>query len=136
VPLADRSLFEAAFEILYPKNMIRVVLARVNGAYVGTSVELLYKDVVYGWYGGVDREYGRHNPNELLMWHILKWSAENGYRLYDFGGAGKPDEEYGVRDFKAKFGGDLVCYGRNICVHAPVLLKLSQRAYTIYRKLL
>jgi len=30
----------------------------------------------------------------------------NGYRLYDFG-TGRPDVEYGVRDFKAKFGGEL-----------------------------
>ena len=134
VPLADRSLFEAAFDVLYPKNMIRVVLARVGDVYVGTSVELLYKDVVYGWYGGVDRDYGRYVPNELLMWNILQWGAENGYRVYDFGGAGSPDEEYGVRDFKAKFGGSLVCYGRNCCVHAPRLLWLSERGYRLVRR--
>ena len=38
------------------------------------------------------------------MWHTLDWGAEDGYSLNNFGGAGKPDEEYGVRDFKAKFG--------------------------------
>jgi len=27
-------------------------------------------------------------------------------------GAGKPDESYGVREFKAKFGGNLVEHGR------------------------
>ena len=54
--------------------------------------------------------------------------------MYDFGGAGKPDEEYGVRDFKAKFGGELVCYGRNTCVHAPVLLQFSRFGYDILRR--
>lgn len=136
VPLTDSSLFEAAFEILYPQGMIRFVLARVGDAYVGTSVELLYKDVVYGWYGGVDRAYTRYNPNELLMWNILEWSAQNRYRTYDFGGAGKLEEEYGVRDFKAKFGGELVCYGRNMFVHAPGMLAISRRGYQIYQKLM
>ena len=136
VPLADCSLFEAAFDVLYPKGMIRFVLARVGDAYVGASVELLYKRIVYGWYGGVDRAYTRYSPNDLLTWHILQWSAEHGYWTYDFGGAGKPDEEYGVRDFKAKFGGDLVCYGRNTWVHAPVLFGMSRRAYAAYRRLL
>ncbi|RLI52815.1 MAG: GNAT family N-acetyltransferase, partial [Candidatus Thorarchaeota archaeon] len=75
-------------------------------------------------------------PNELLMWHILRWGVENGYRVYDFGGAGKPDEEYGVRDFKAKFGGKLVCYGRNTCEHAPFLLKISQIGYQLVRRFL
>lgn len=133
VPLADRSLFEAAFDLLYPKRMVRFTLARVGQTRVAASVELLYKDVIYGWYGGVDRDYSSYVPNELLMWHILHWGAENGYRLYDFGGAGKPDEEYGVRDFKAKFGGELVCYGRNTCVHAPIRLAISKAGYQIYR---
>jgi lipid II:glycine glycyltransferase (peptidoglycan interpeptide bridge formation enzyme) len=136
VPLADRSLFEAAFALLYPKGMVRFTLARVGQSPAAASVELLYKDVIYGWYGAVDRTYSSYVPNELLMWHILQWGAENGYRLYDFGGAGKPDEEYGVRDFKAKFGGDLVCYGRNIYVHTPALLQLSQWAYEAYRRFL
>jgi len=134
VPLADRSLFESAFDVLYPKGMARFVLARVGDSCVGTSIELLYKNSVYGWYGGVDRAYSRYNPGELLMWHILKWSAQNGYQVYDFGGAGKPDEEYGVRDFKAKFGGELVCYGRNVHVHAPALLRLSEWGYRLLRR--
>jgi serine/alanine adding enzyme len=135
VPLADRSLFEAAFDVLYPKGMVRFTLARVDQTPAATSVELLYKDVVYGWYGGVERAYSSYIPNELLTWHILQWGAESGYRLYDFGGAGKPDEEYGVRDFKAKFGGELVCYGRNTCVRAPALLRLSQWGYAVFRRL-
>jgi serine/alanine adding enzyme len=134
VPLADSSLFEAAFDVLRSRGMVRYVLVRVGDAYVGTSVELLYKDVVYGWYGGVDRAYSRYTPNELLMWHILQWSAESGYRTYDFGGAGKPDEEYGVREFKAKFGGELVCFGRNICIHAPRMLWLSKQGYHLLRR--
>lgn len=135
VPLADRSLFEAAFDVLYPKGMVRFTLARVDQAPAAVSVELLYKDIVYGWYGGVDRDYSSYVPNEVLTWSILKWGAEHGYRVYDFGGAGKPDEEYGVRDFKAKFGGDLVCYGRNTCVHAPGLLRLSEWGYATFRQL-
>lgn len=136
VPLTDVSLFEAAFDVLYPKNMVLFTVAHVGQAVAAVSVELLYKDVIYGWYGGLDRDYGAYMPNELLMWHILEWGAQNGYKLYDFGGAGKPDEEYGPRDFKAKFGGDLVCYGRNRYVHAPVLLQLSQGAYTVFRRFL
>jgi lipid II:glycine glycyltransferase (peptidoglycan interpeptide bridge formation enzyme) len=49
------------------------------------------------------------------------------------GGAGNPDEEYGVPNFKAKFGGELVSFGRNICVHKPLLLCLSKLGYRIYR---
>ena len=131
VPLADRSLFEAAFDILHPRGLIRFWLARIGTTYVAASAELVYKDVIYGWYGGMDRAYARDLPGELLMWHILEWGARAGYKTYDFGGAGKPGEAYGVRDFKAKFGGTLVCFGRNIHVPAPGLLRLSTLGYRI-----
>jgi len=134
VPLADSSLFEAAYDVLSPKGMVRFTLAYIDQKPVGVSVDLTYNRVIYGWYGGVDREYRSHVPNEVLMWNILKWGAENGYRVYDFGGAGDPDAEYGVRDFKAKFGGDLVSFGRNICVHSPILLGMSKWGYKILRR--
>lgn len=135
VPLADQSLFNAAFELLYPRGMIRFTLAHIRGVPIATSIDLLYKDVIYGWYGGLDRTYKNSMANELLMWHILEWGSKNGYRLYDFGGAGKPSEKYGVRDFKAKFGGDLVCYGRNIWIAHKTLYKMSKNVYDLYRGL-
>jgi len=133
VPLADHSLFENAFDLLYPKRMVRFTLARVDDIPVATSVDLLYKGVIYGWYGGVDRAYSSFVPNELLMWHILKWGAEEEYRLYDFGGAGRPNEKYGVRDFKSKFGGHLVYFGRNTFIHSPRLLWFSKKGYDLLR---
>jgi len=134
VPLADHSLFEAAFEELHPKQMAKFLLAKVDGKIAACSVELPLKDAMYGWYGGSDREYSRYLPNELLIWHILEWGAGNGYRVYDFGGAGKPDEEYGVRNFKAKFNGELVCFGRNTLVHSETLFKFSTIGYQLYRR--
>ena len=133
VPLANRSLFDVAFELLYSKQMIRFVLAYVGDVPVAVSVELLYKDVMIGWFGGTDRAYSKNIPYDLLMWQILKWGAEHGYRLYDFGGAGKPDEEYGVRDHKGKFGGKLVEYGRNTYIHLPLTLWLSRQGYHFVR---
>jgi lipid II:glycine glycyltransferase (peptidoglycan interpeptide bridge formation enzyme) len=136
VPLADQSLFRAAFDVLLPRGLVKFLLAKVGDDYAAGSVELIYKNIIYGWYNGIDRTFSRYSPNELLMWHILRWGAENGYKTYDFGGAGKPDQEYGVRDFKAKFGGELVCFGRNTCVHSPRMLMFCNQGYQFLRKLL
>lgn len=135
VPLADFSLFEAAFQVLYPKGMIRFTLAYIEDTPVACSIDLLYKDVIYGWYGGVNREYSRFVPNEILTWRILEWGAQQGYAVYDFGGAGKPNEFYGPRAFKAKFGGTLVNFGRNTYVHSPLKLKISKIGYSLLRTL-
>jgi len=75
-------------------------------------------------------------PNEFIIWEVIKWGAENGYRVLDFGGAGKPDEDSGVRDFKLKFGGDLIEYGRNVCIHAPYRMRLAENTYSLGRKVI
>jgi serine/alanine adding enzyme len=136
VPLAHPSLFEAAFETLYPRRMIKFFMARVEDTYIGASIRLLYKDVIYAWYAGVIRDYASYKANDLLNWRVLEWGAQNGFKCFDFGGAGKPYEDYGPRKFKAKFGGTLVNYGRNICVHHPHLLRFSQWGYQLYRHFL
>jgi len=133
VPLADESLFRTAFEVLGPRGIVSFWLAYVDGEVAATSVELGYKETLYGWYSGLNRAYARHTPGELLMWHVLKWGVEQGYRVYDFGGAGKPDEEYGVREFKAKFGGELVNFGRYVFTHQPLPLWLSHLGYQTLR---
>jgi lipid II:glycine glycyltransferase (peptidoglycan interpeptide bridge formation enzyme) len=68
------------------------------------------------------------------MWDILSWGARNGYRRYDFGGAGDPSKDYGVRTFKAKFGGELVSFGRWVRVHSAVRLRLARMGYELYRR--
>lgn len=136
VPLADFSLFETAFNILQPLHMITFWLARIGETYVAATAELAYKNTIYGWYSGVDRAYASECPGEVLMWRVLEWGAENGYKVYDFGGAGKPNEEYGVRDFKAKFGGQLVCYGRNTWIPNSFIYSVSKVGYSVLRRFL
>lgn len=134
VPLAHLSLFEAAFEILYPLGMIKILTACVQETCIGVAVRLLYKGTIHAWYAGADREYASYKANDLLNWHILEWGSQNGFTRFDFGGAGKPDQDYGPRKFKAKFNGTLVNYGRNVCVHHPYRLRLSQWGYEMYRR--
>jgi serine/alanine adding enzyme len=136
VPLANSTLFEAACDILGPRGMFKTFMARVGEQYVGALLVLLHKGRLITWYGGSDRAFSWHYPTESLMWHTMKWGKEHGFRVYDFGGAGRPDEDYGPRKFKAKFHGTLVRYGRNVCVHAPMRLDLSKKSYAILRRFL
>jgi lipid II:glycine glycyltransferase (peptidoglycan interpeptide bridge formation enzyme) len=136
IPLADISLFQEAFKILVPKGMARFTIAFVNGIPASAAVTIQYKDVVYGWYNGVNRSFRPHYPNEFIIWEQMKWGSENGYRVFDFGGAGNLNRESGVRDFKLKFRGSLIEFGRNVCVHAPIRMNLAENVYNFGRKLL
>ncbi len=136
VPLADVSLFEAAFDVLAPRGMFKIFLAHADEHYISACLFLLYKDRIIYWYGGTDRAFSAYAPNELLLWHAMQWGQQNHFKLFDLGGAGQPDKPYGPRDFKAKFGGELVNFGRNTCVHSPLRLKISEAAYRVMRRFL
>ena len=97
--------------------MVRCFNAIYEGKLVGTIWLLFYGDRAYNWYLGSLSEHLDKCPNDLLVWYSIKYAINNGFEIFDMGGAGKPDEIYGVRDFKKKFGGTEVCYGRYKCIY-------------------
>ncbi|MFX0199975.1 MAG: lipid II:glycine glycyltransferase FemX [Candidatus Hodarchaeota archaeon] len=136
VPLADISLFQATFDVMHPLGMTKFYLAKMGPREIAVAVALLFKRTIYLWYLGTRKEFLRTNAASLLVWHLAKWGSLNGYEILDFLGAGRPEEPYGVREFKKRFGGNEVNYGRYQKIHAPLLLKFGEKAYEFYRKLL
>ncbi|MCC7084100.1 MAG: GNAT family N-acetyltransferase [Pirellulales bacterium] len=133
VPLADRSLFEAAVAELCQHGYAKFFAVFDGAAPVAMDVMLTFKDRIYFWYGGVTRA-AAGSPCSLLRWFELKWAHDNGFAVCDSGGAGWPNIPYGVRDFKRKFGGDLVQYGRYRKVFAPRTLAMAEKAYNLKRR--
>jgi lipid II:glycine glycyltransferase (peptidoglycan interpeptide bridge formation enzyme) len=133
VPLVDISLFESAFQHLVPHGLAKFFVARYEDNYIGARAVLLYKDRIYDWYAGASVDMLSFYPNECLVWHILKWGIENKYSIFDFGGAGKPDKPYGPREFKRRFGGELVNYGRNVCTYSRGKTKIAEIGFKMYR---
>ena len=133
-PLHDKSLFDSAFKILHPKGMIKFFGAINHGKIIGIIIVLCYKDCIYDWYAGSFQKYHDKYPNDLLPWEVFLWGKKNGFKIFDFGGAGKPGKPYGVRDYKKKFGGEFVSFGRYEKVHKPVLMKIGRLGYELWQK--
>lgn len=111
------------FERLYHTEHARYILVELDGQIVGgTACVCLPGKAVYEWYAcGLDNCRDDIRPLSVAIWGEMQYAAENGYPLFDFMGAGTPDLPYGVRDFKAEFGGELVEHGRFLCVRKPLL---------------
>ncbi|MCK4763570.1 MAG: peptidoglycan bridge formation glycyltransferase FemA/FemB family protein [Candidatus Aminicenantes bacterium] len=135
LPLHDRSLFNAAYDILFPKGNIKFFGAFYEKKLIGVIVVLCYKDRVYDWYAGSRREYYKKYPNDLLPWEVFLWAKKAGYKLFDFGGAGKPGVPYGVRDYKKQYGGSFVNFGRHEKVHKPLLMKAAKLGLKLWQKI-
>jgi len=86
----------------------------------------LDKKILYEWFVcGLDGEYKKIFPSTLATWAAIQFATENGFEYFDMMGAGKPDEDYGVREFKARFGGKLVEYGRFEIILHKFLYKIG-----------
>ena len=111
------------FERLYHTEHARYILVELDGQIVGgTACVCLPGKAVYEWYAcGLDDCRDDIRPLSVAIWGEMQLATENGYPLFDFMGAGTPDQPYGVRDFKSEFGGELVEHGRFLCVRKPLL---------------
>jgi hypothetical protein len=133
VPLPRRSLFESAHRLLTPLGRFRVLLASVESRVIGVLTLLRFRDVLTYWYTGTLRADARYRAADLLVWHAIQLGRAEGCRVLDFGGAGRPAEPYGVRDFKAKYGGCLVNHGRDLWVPSPMRLRAATAGYELVR---
>ena len=134
-PLLDMSYFEAAYKSLKPNENLVFFSAFDGDRLVGFRMVLAYNNIMHDWYAGDLYDSRDLYTNDVLVWEVIKWGSENGYKDFDFGGAGEPDKEYGVREFKKKFGGTLVNYGNFLKVHQPIKYNLIQKAIPIYKKI-
>lgn len=134
VPLADISLFESAFRHLVPKGLAKFFLARHKDDYIGARAVFLYKDTIYDWYAGAAVDALSYYPNDFLVWYILKWGIRNNYSIFDFGGAGNPNKPYGPREFKRRFGGELVNYGWHTRQYSKTKNKVAEIGFKVYQK--
>lgn len=133
LPIAARSLFLSAFKFLSPHKMARFFGAFYNDELIGTMYNLCFKDRAIDWYAGSKKEYYDKYPNDLITWEVIKLMKKNGYKIFDFGGAGKPDVPYGVRDYKKKFGGEFIELNRYKKIHKPILYKIGELGIKYYK---
>ena len=121
-------LFPVEFFLELSKHKdARFLLTELNGKIIGGTVCVMQEGkCLYEWFAcGEDGVYPHVFPSCYATYAGIKYAAEHMIPRFDMMGAGKPDEAYGVRDFKAKFGGKEVEHGRFVCITKPLLYRLG-----------
>jgi len=132
-PLPDYSFFRQFYE---QGDAGKYFLVYKDEEVLGGIMCPIYRDTVYEWYiGGLDGRIKNVYPSVLATWAPIEYGAENGLKCFDFMGAGKPDDDYGVREFKSKFGGELVEFGRFIKINNPLLYSAGKAGLKLLQKL-
>ncbi len=105
----------------------RTITINYNDKIIGGGFVLFSKEAVYDWFRvGDDLRFKKQYPSTLAAWAAIQMGLNLGCRWFDFMGAGYSGKEYGVREFKSQFGGELVENGRFIKVLNPVLFILGK----------
>ena len=130
----------------YRQGIGQFMLVRHEGKIIGGSMvvvlksegvsELANEGCVYEWFEcGLNAQYKEQYPSVMATYSGMCFAAEQGIGRYDMMGAGVPDVPYGVRDFKAEFGGQLVEQGRFVCVREPILYKIGVLAVKMMKRM-
>ncbi len=133
-PLPPYSMFEQLTKEPFARYFF---VQSPDGKTIGGQVILMLEHrVAYAWYCcGMDREYHDLYPSIMANYAAIRYAADNDYERYDMMGGGTPGEDYGVRDFKAQFGGDMVEQGRYLYTCRPLIYWMGKTAMTIINRL-
>lgn len=131
-PLFPFEFFKEFFE----KDLGKYLFVYYKGEIIaGIMCPVISKKAIYEYYVcGLDSEYKELYPSVMATWAAIEYAIQNGIPLLDFMGAGPPDKEYGVREFKARFGGESVEYGRFLLRFNPLFYSLGKLGLKIISK--
>lgn len=123
IPLFPLEFFEKLVQL--PSGKLLVV--KHNGEIVGGMACVgIQGKVLYEWFVCGDESNEKNvYASVVATWAGIEYAARNNFKRFDFMGAGKPDKNYGVREFKSKFGGELVEYGRFLYICKPLLYSIG-----------
>ena len=140
-PLPDWSFFENFYQLSTPlpspptprTNIGIIRLIQFNKKVIGGILApFLENGCIYEWYVcGLDKEYREQHPSVLATWAAMEYAIENNISCFDFMGVGKPDVPYGVREFKSRFGGEQVNYGRLTKINNQFLYNVAELGYNV-----
>lgn len=75
---------------------------------------------------GLDQEFKECFPSAMATYGAMKQSNDMGLPFFDFMGGGSPEEGYGVREFKSRFGGEQVAWGRWLQIRNKFIYRLGK----------
>jgi len=116
------------FVILAQKNFGKIFAVKKNNKIIGGIVVVTFSGkVVYEWFiCGSDKIFHDNFPSVVATWAGIDFALKTDIPKFDFMGAGVPEKPYGVREFKSKFGGKQVEYGRFCYIFSPLKYKFGK----------
>lgn len=90
------------------KCRARFAVVREGDVPLAGGLLFAFRDAVLFAQGASDYRHQNLRPNDLLIWEVIRWAKNNGFRRFDFGLTPRDDEE--LLFFKRKWGAVSIPY--------------------------
>ena len=132
-PLPPWNFFEQFYLISKEGRLGIIRLVEYQGKIIGGILSPVTPGkTIYEWYVcGLDQQYKVVYPSVMATWAALDYAVKNNIPSFDFMGVGIPERDYGVRDFKSRFGGNLVNFGRFARINNKTFYFFSELGYNL-----
>ena len=115
LPLPNLSFFKTLFQSVIGKVFVVIQNKTIIG---GSFCLYLENKGIYTMYYCGLRDYGKNIfPTHLSVLAAIDFGLNHKLEFLDLMGAGRSDEDYGVRKYKLEFGGELNEFGRYLIVN-------------------
>ena len=132
-PLMPWEFFSEAFNQEFGRFLLIWFDGRVVG---GIFCPVLEGRSIFEFYiCGLDSEYRDQYPSVMATWAAMDYACNNGIPCFDLMGAGVSGKDYGVREFKARFGGGQEEYGRFLKINNRFLYMAGKAGIKVMSKL-
>ena len=123
-PLFPKEFFD---NFVNSPNSYLFVVKKEKTVIGGIACVSLMNKILYEWFVCGDTVNFNHlYPSVVATDSAIEFACNKGFEYFDFMGAGNPNKNYGVRDFKSRFGGQLVEYGRFMYIADNMLYRLGK----------
>jgi len=122
---------------LYRSKIGKVFVALHDNKIIGGAFCIYYPNTTMNtfYYTDIRGYHKKIYPAHIALKEAIDFGIKNKLKIVDFMGAGKPNVEYGVRDYKMRFGGDLVKDGRYMIIFKPLMYNFGMLGLKILSKL-
>ncbi len=105
VPPRSYRLFQSLWELLRPRGLMRLVLAKLSTGrderIVAGTIFLTFKQRVFYGFTACRKQDFAFSANDAIHWHVIHEACRRGFQVYDFGEV--PEDHSGLAHFKRKW---------------------------------
>ncbi len=124
-PVQPLRFFRLLWDRLLSQGLGFVLLAYKESQLLAGAVFLHWNGVLTYKYSASDPAYWGLRPNNLLLWHAMRWGCGQGYRLFDWGRTDLHNQ--GLLEFKRAWGTEEKLVRYSVLADQPPSTRLAGR---------